>query len=222
MRLPDSAPFPAAPTPCPLPSLQTARGRPLPPGSPCVLRPPHSHPDWVLPSASHTRSFSHLTHTLRLHQPPQQELPALPQPMPQSNSLPMLSAGRLCVKALRMLCLIVVSLSSPSSQKNQQKHQLTPEKAAKHMHTHTYKHVLTYIHTGTHTEAHTYAYRHAYAHTHAHTRIYMCTHVYTRAYTSTLLYRHTRIYIRTHMCTHSYTCTHMFTLMLTDQTFYTR
>lgn len=193
-----------------------ARGRPLPPGSACVLRPPHSHPDWVLPAASHPEFFPFDTHP---EAAPASSTGAANSPPAQL--LPMLSTGRLCAKALRMLSVSSSLSPAPAVQRiNRNTNSPLPREPNTCTHTHTNTHVYTQAHT----QRHTYMLTDMRMHTHAHTCIYTCAHVYTPpcAYTYTLLCRHTHIYIRTRVCSHSYTCTRMFTLMLMDQTFYTR
>ena len=220
-RWEDAAPrlctCPTCASPCPLPSLQMARGRPLPPGSPCVLRPPHSHPDWVLPTASPPEFFPFDTHP---EAAPASSTGAANSP--PAHLLPMLSTGRLCAKALRMLSVSSSSLSPAPAVQRINGTTNSPLRREPNTCTHTETNTHLHIHTGAHTEAHIHAYRHAYAHTCPHMHIHTCAHVYTPPCAYTHSYAGTHIYTRTRVCTHSHTCTRMFTLTLMDQTFYTR
>lgn len=210
-RWEDAAPrlraCPTCASPCPLPSLQMARGRPLPPGSACVLRPPHSHPDWVLPAASHPEFFPFDTHP---EAAPASSTGAANSPPAQL--LPMLSTGRLCAKALRMLSVSSSLSPAPAVQRiNRNTNSPLPREPNTCTHTHTNTHLR--IHTGAHTEAHIHAYRHAYAHTCPHMHIHVCTCIYTSVclYIHTPMQAHTYIHTYTRVLTFIYMHAHVHT-----------
>ena len=229
---PNSAPVPAVPTPCPLPSLPAADGKGQISPSRLPLSPQASP---LAPRLGPALSLTHLeflpfdTHpeaapassTGAANSPPAHAPAQLPHDSLNRASL---------IKALRILSVPSSSLSPAPAVTKINRNTNSPLQRKPNTCTHTHTNMHLHIYIGTHTEAYTHMLADMGTHAHAHTCVCTCVYMYTHIYIHVLIHTYTPMYRHTcigmHACTHVHIriCAHIHVHACTymDQTVYTR
>lgn len=207
MRPPNSAPVPAVPTPCPLPSLPAADDQGQTPPTRLPLSPQAST---LAPSLGPALSLTHLeflpfdTHpeaapassTGAANSPPAHAPAQLPPDALNRASL---------IKALRILSVSSSSLSPAPAATKINRNTNSPLRRKPNTCTHTHTNMHLHICTGAHTETYTHMLADMGMLTHACTHVCICTHIHIHV----LIHTYTPIYRRTCICMHVCACTYV-------------